>query len=133
VQVHGISVVVRTTIVIAIAAGASACGGTAADRSFDPAAWKKGDAHRLQMVNDLMRRDLHPGARKSSLYELLGWPEYFSGYDYDYSRKWSYCLHSEEEDAFMSHARCTRGVDIYFAAPNYARVTAVKLTSGDRL
>jgi hypothetical protein len=75
----------------------------------------------------------HPGARKSNLYGLLGWPEYFSGYDYDYSRKWSYCLHSEEQDAVMSHARCTRGVDIYFGAPNYARVTAVKLTSGDSL
>jgi outer membrane protein assembly factor BamE (lipoprotein component of BamABCDE complex) len=119
--------------VVVIAAGASACGGTAADRSFYPVAWKKSDAHRSQMVNDLMRRHLHPGARKSKLYGLLGWPEYFSGYDYAYSRKWSYCLHSEEEDAFMSHARCTRGVDIYFAAPNYARVTAVKLTSGDRV
>ena len=115
------------TIAIVISGAASACGATAADRSFDPATWKKGDAHRLQMVNDLIRRDLQPGASKRNLYGLLGWPEDFSGYDYDSSRKWSYCLHWEEEDAFMSHAGCTRGVDIYFAAPEYARVTAVKL------
>jgi hypothetical protein len=77
------------------------------------------------MVTDLIARHLKKGAPKKPSYGLLGWPEIVSGNDYDFSRTWIYCLHREEEDAFMSHNRCTRELDIIFAPPNQTRVQRV--------
>jgi hypothetical protein len=103
---------------------ASGCGSTT--RQFDSSDWK-GNHHRAEMIGDLRGRVLKLGVAKSALYPMLGWPEEVSGTDYDYSRRWSWCIKTEEQDAFMSHAPCISELDIYFAAPTYKRISAVRI------
>src|SRR5256885_17270492 len=111
---------IRASVLALVVTVATSCGGQSAKR-FNAAQWKK-DHDRQAMVTDLIARHLKKGAPKKPLYDLLGWPESVSGNDYDFSRSWSYCLHREEEDAFMSHDRCTRELDIIFSPPNQTRV-----------
>src|SRR5262249_9583390 len=92
------------------------------DRAFDKAEWKAGHGRR-EMVTDLVARHLRPGTPKKRLYELLGWPEEISGNDYDFSRRWSYCLHWKKEPSF--HDRCTDVIDIFFSPPVQARIKRV--------
>jgi hypothetical protein len=112
---------------VSVPIAVTACGGTQRDRTFDQALWKN-DKHRTAMVNDLRTRYVHRGAMKSSLYPLLGWPEDFSGYDYNYSRHWGYCLQQKLQSGSESDWYCARGLEIYFSSPDYGRVSAVKIS-----
>jgi hypothetical protein len=105
---------------------AIACGCGTGKRPFDSGDWK-GDRHRVAMSQDLRDRYLRVGTTKSSLYPLLGWPEEVSGSDYNYSRRWTWCIKTEQQDAFMSHAPCVYELNIYFAAPTFKRIRAVRV------
>jgi hypothetical protein len=107
-----------------------ACGGTERDRSFDSATWKS-DRHRPAMITDLRQRYVHRGAKKSALYPAFGWPEEFSGYDYDYSRHWGYCLQQKLFSGSDSDYYCAQGLEIYFAPPNYTTISAVRISRSD--
>jgi hypothetical protein len=116
--------VVGLVAVIAWATLVSGCG--TSQRSFNSADWKA-NRRRAEMGQDLRARYLKVGTAKSSLYPILGWPEEVSGSDYDYSRRWSWCIKTEEQDAFMSHAPCVSRLDIFFAAPTFNRIRAVRV------
>ena len=113
----------RIALLVLVVSVSVSCGGRST-RAFNAVEWKK-DHDRQAMVADLIAHHLQAGAAKQPLYDLLGWPEIVSGSDYDFSRTWIYCLRREEEDAFMSHARCTRELDIIFSPPNQTHVQRV--------